>query len=148
MGNRPVPKLEAAQVGKKTVVIVDDFAPFRRLLRSKLEVNGLQTVAEASDGLEAVAKAAELQPDLVLLDIGLPKLNGIKAAAQIHSIAPQSKILFVSLDSAPEIVRSLLRDGAWGYVRKSEINRELENAIEAVLQGERFVSAGFCLAEA
>jgi len=96
-------------------------------------------VTEASDGLEAVTKAAELQPDLVLLDIGMPNLDGIKAAAQIRSVAPEAKILFVSGNTDPDIVQSALSDGARGYVSKSEMGRELLPALEAVLSGKRFV---------
>ena len=122
-----------------TVVIADDFAPFRRFLRLQLQENGFQNVAEASDGLEAVAKAADLQPDLVLLDIGMPNLDGIKAAAQIRSVAPESKILFLSENTDPDIVQSALSDGAGGYVCKSHMSHELLPAIEAVLGGKRFV---------
>jgi len=104
-----------------------------------LQENGFQNVVEASDGFEAVAKAAELQPDLVLLDIGMPNLDGIKAAAQIRSAAPESKILFVSQNTDPDIVQAALSDGARGYVYKCEISRELLPAIEAVLGGKRFV---------
>ena len=124
-----------------TIVIADDFAAFRSFVRSKLQENGFQNVAEASDGLEAVAKAAELQPDLLLLDIGMPNLDGINAAAQIRSIAPESKILFVSQNTDPDIVQSALSDGAGGYVCKSGIDHKLLPAIEAVLEGKRFVSA-------
>ena len=122
-----------------TIVIADDFAPFRRFLRLQLHENGFQNVTEASDGLEAVTKAAELQPDLVLLDIGMPNLDGIKAAAQIRSVAPEAKILFVSGNTDPDIVQSALSDGARGYVSKSEMGRELLPALEAVLSGKRFV---------
>ena len=128
--------------GKTSVLVADDFGAFRQFLRSKLQDNGFQNITEASDGLEAVAKAAELQPDLILLDIGMPKLNGIEAAARIHTVAPQSKILFVSQLTDSDIAQSALSDGAKGYVRKSETNRELLTAIEAVLKGQRFVSAG------
>jgi len=124
-----------------TILIADDFAAFRRLVRSKLQEIGFQNVAEASDGLEAVEKAAELQPDLVLLDIGMPNLDGIKAAAQIRTVSAESKILFLSQYTDPAIVQSTLTDGAMGYVYKSEINRELLPAIEAALGGKRFVSA-------
>ena len=124
-----------------TIVVADDFAPFRRFLRLALQENGFQNVAEASDGLEAVAKAADLRPDLVLLDIGMPNLDGIKAAAQIRSVAPEAKILFVSANTDPDIVHSALSDGAKGYVCKSQINSELFPAIEAVLGGKRFVGA-------
>jgi len=123
-----------------TIVIADDFGEFRRFIRLKLLGNGFQIVAEATDGLEAVAKIAEFQPDLVLLDISMPKLNGIEAAAQIRSIAPKSVVLFVSQNTDPEIIHAALRDGAAGYVCKSALNRDLLPAIEIGLGGNRFVS--------
>jgi len=123
-----------------TIVIADDFGPFRRFIRLKLVENGFQIVAEARDGLEAVAKVAEFQPAVVLLDISMPKLNGIEAAAQIRSIAPKSRVLFVSLNTDPEIIRAALQDGAAGYIRKSALDRELVPAIETALGGNRFVS--------
>src|ERR1700747_2385426 len=101
------------------IVIADDFGEFRRFIRLKLLENGFQIVAEAADGWEAVAKVAEFQPNLVLLDISMPKLNGIEAAAQIRSIAPKSVVLFVSQNTDPEIIQTALRDGAAGYVCKS-----------------------------
>ena len=125
----------------KTVVIADDFAEFRQFVRSKLQGNGFHIVAEASDGLEAVTKAAELQPDLVLLDIQMPNLNGLEAAAQIRLVAPKSQILFVSQNSDPDIVQSAMSNGAAGYLCKSKINGALVPAIEAALAGERLVSA-------
>ena len=122
-----------------TIVIADDFVEFRRFVRSKLQGNEFHIVAEAADGLEAVTKTAMLQPDLVLLDIQMPKLNGLEAAAQIRSIAPQSKILFVSQNTDPDIVQSAMSDGAAGYLCKSKINRQLVPAIESALAGKRFV---------
>ena|SRR5215831_1403343 len=124
-----------------TIVVADDFRPFRRFVRLMLQENGFASVAEASDGLEAVAKAADLHPDLILLDIGMPNLDGIKAAEQIRSIAPDTKILFVSENTDPDTVQSALSDGARGYLCKSELSSELFPAIEAVLGGKRFVSA-------
>lgn len=125
-----------------TVLIADDNAAFRSFLRLKLGEKGFRCIVEAEDGLEAVAKAMELQPDLVLLDIAMPKLSGIEAAARMRLLAPQSKVLFVSLNTDSDIVQSALREGARGYVLKSRIEHELLPAIEAVLQGKRFVSAG------
>ena len=78
---------------------------------------------------------------LVLLDVGMPKLNGIEAAARIRAIAPKAKILFVSQQTDPDVVRSALSDGAAGYVHKSQANHELLPAIDAVLGGRRFVSS-------
>ena len=124
------------------VLVVDDYEPFRRLIRSLLENSHFGIIAEASDGLEAVHKAQQLQPDLILLDIGLPKLNGISAAEQIRETAPRSKILFVSQESSPDIVQVALNLGGLGYLHKTRIHRDLMPAIESVLAGKEFVSSG------
>jgi DNA-binding NarL/FixJ family response regulator len=124
------------------VLVVDDFPPWRRFVSSMFrEQPRLQIVGEASDGLEAVQKARELQPDLILLDIGLPKLNGIEVARRIRELSPKSKILFVSENRSWDIAEEALRTGAGGYVVKSDAASELFPAVEAVLKGERFVSA-------
>jgi DNA-binding NarL/FixJ family response regulator len=99
-----------------------------------------QIVCEAADGLEAVQKAQELQPDLILLDIGLPTLNGIAAARRIREVSPKSKILFLSQESSVDAVQEALRQGAQGYVVKAHAGTELLPAMEAVLQGHTFVS--------
>jgi DNA-binding NarL/FixJ family response regulator len=101
----------------------------------------LQIVGQASDGLEALQKAGELQPDLILLDIGLPKLNGMEVARRLGKFAPDAKILFFSLESSSDVVREGLRLGAMGYVHKPRIPRELLLACEAVLGGKQFVSS-------
>jgi|SRR6516165_8665648 len=119
---------------KMTILIADDFSAFRKFIRLKLNEGGFRTIFEAEDGLEVVAKAAQLQPDLILLDIELPKLNGLMAAARIRSVAPESKILFISLSADPDIAQSTLSDG---YVPKSEINHGLLPVIEDVLQVRR-----------
>jgi DNA-binding NarL/FixJ family response regulator len=125
---------------------VDDFEPFRRFvcstLQNKLE---LQTIVEASDGVEAIELAEALQPDLILLDIGLPKLNGIEAARRIRELAPQSKILFVSQESSVDVVQAAFSAGASGYVVKMDAGRELPTAVKAVLQGQRFVGSRFAV---
>jgi len=123
------------------VLVVDDYEPFRCYLRATLEARPeLQVIGEASDGLEAVQKARELQPDLILLDIGLPTLNGIEAADRISRFVPAATILFVSQNSDVEIVNEALSNGAKGYVRKQDASSDLVPAIEAALRGERFVS--------
>ena len=124
------------------VLVADDFAPWRKLLHSILqEKPELKVICEVSDGLEAVKKARELQPDLILLDIGLPSLSGIEAAKQIRTIAPNAKILFVSENYSMDIARSTLNAGGCGYVIKSDAGSELLAAIEAVFLGRQFVSA-------
>ena len=126
------------------VLVVDDSEPFRRVLRSILQ-NKLEfrTIVEASDGVEAIELAQALQPDLILLDIGLPKLNGIEAARRIRELAPRSKILFVSQESSVEVVQAAFSLGASGYVVKMDAGRELLTAVHAVLRGERFVGSRF-----
>jgi DNA-binding NarL/FixJ family response regulator len=101
-----------------------------------------QVIAQASDGLEAVRKTEELKPDLVILDIGLPKLNGIETARQIRKLAPESKIIFLSQESSTDVMQEALSLGALGYVVKSHAGRSLLAALEAVLEGRRFVSEG------
>jgi CheY-like chemotaxis protein len=103
----------------------------------------LSVICVASDGLEAVQKAEELQPDLILLDIGLPSLNGIEVARQIRKLSPKSKILFLSQESSAEMVQGALGTGAQGYVVKSDAGSELLEGVNAVLRGERFVSGRF-----
>jgi DNA-binding NarL/FixJ family response regulator len=126
------------------ILLVDDYAPFRILVASKLEKQpGLHVVGLAADGLEAVQQAEKLQPDLVLLDIGLRKLNGIEAARQIRLVSPKSILLFLSANSSLEVAREALSTGARGYVMKVDVNGELLAAVYAVLTGEKFVSHRF-----
>jgi len=102
----------------------------------------LRLVGEVADGLEAVQKTEELKPDLILLDIGLPHLNGIEAAKQIRQVVPGTTILFLTLNRDADVVREALSTGAKGYVLKADAGKELWPAIEAVLQGKQYVSSG------
>jgi DNA-binding NarL/FixJ family response regulator len=124
------------------VLVVDDFEPWRRFVCSTLQRKPeLHVVCEVSDGVEAVQKAQELQPDLILLDIGLPKLNGMQAARQIQKLVPESRILFLSQESSADVVHQAISLGAAGYVVKTSAASELLLAVEAVLRGRRFISA-------
>jgi DNA-binding NarL/FixJ family response regulator len=123
------------------VLVVDDFERFRRFVCSTLgKRQDLQVIGEASDGLEAVRKAEELNPDLIVLDIGLPTLNGIEVARRIRDLCPECKILFMSQVSSADVVREAFCLGAMGYVVKAYARRELSAAVEAVCQGRQFVS--------
>lgn len=125
-----------------SILVVDDYEPFRQFVASALAQNSeLQIIGEISDGLDAVHRAEETQPNLILLDIGLPTLNGIEAARQIRELSPASIILFFSENLSLEVVEEALRSGAAGYVAKSGAARELLPAIETVLQGKQFVSS-------
>jgi DNA-binding NarL/FixJ family response regulator len=124
------------------VLVVEDFEPFRAFVTSTLAQHPeFQIIGELSDGLEAVAAAAELHPDLILLDIGLPSLNGIAAARRIREHSPQSKILFVSGNQFSDIVEEALSIGAAGYLVKSDAGRQLLVAMGAVLQGKHYLSS-------
>jgi len=125
------------------VLVAEDFSPFCQFICSTLAKRpNLQVVCAVSDGREAIQQAEVLAPDLVLLDIGLPMLNGIEAARQIRRLVPKSKIVFVSQESSVEVVREALRLGAWGYVAKTRAEQDLLAAVDAVLAGSRFVSGG------
>jgi DNA-binding NarL/FixJ family response regulator len=123
------------------ILAADDFAPWPRFISSIIAKHAdWRIVGEAADGFEAVRKAGELKPDVILLDVGLPLLDGIEAARQIRTLVPESKILFFSGFDDPDIVREALRTGASGYVAKLDAESELTKAIEAVLRGEQYVS--------
>jgi DNA-binding NarL/FixJ family response regulator len=128
------------------VLVVEDFAPFWQFIRSRLaERPDVQVIGEVADGLEAVQKAELLEPDLVLLDIGLPTLNGMEAARQMRKLVPASKIIFVSQESSSEVVQEALNLGAWGYVVKTKAATDLLAAVDAFLEGRQFVSAGLAM---
>ena len=108
------------------VLVVEDYTAYRRFLVSTMQSRAeLQVIGEVADGLEAVQKARELQPDLILLDLGLPGLNGIEAARRIRTLSPHSKILFVSDNQSTDVIEEALRTGALGYVVKSDAARDL-----------------------
>src|SRR6266446_4524700 len=102
--------------------------------------NTVDVVAETADGEEAVKKAKELHPAIVLLDISLPGISGIQAARQIQAVSPDSRIIFLSQHDSIQIARDALSVGAQGYVVKSDAGRDLLTAIEAVHEGRTFVS--------
>jgi DNA-binding NarL/FixJ family response regulator len=128
-------------LARARILVVDDYEPFRCFLRTTLEGRPeLQVIGEACDGFEAVQKSVELQPNLILLDIGLPTLNGIEAARQIRKLSPESKILFISQESSADLVQEALALGALGYLVKAHAGSELLAAVEAVLEGRQFLS--------
>jgi len=125
------------------ILLVDDNEPFRRFVASALhDQPNLHVIGEVGDGFEAVRQAEAMQPDLILLDIGLPGLNGIGAARRMGELAPNARIIFLTQESSTDMVREALSLGAWGYLIKVQAGKELLVAVEMVMQGKRFVSSG------
>jgi DNA-binding NarL/FixJ family response regulator len=124
------------------MVVEDHKAFLDRICSALRKQRDIEIVAEIQNGLEAVERAAALQPDLIILDIGLPDLNGLEAARRIRTLAASAKIIFLTLESSPEIVNEALRLGARGYVLKPNFARDLPAAVEAVMNGKRFASEG------
>ena len=129
------------------ILVVEDHAPFRRLICTALQRRAEFQTIEAVDGLEAVQKAEALQPDLILLDINLPKLHGFEVAKQVRSLVPDARLLFMSQESSPDIVRKALSLGAQGYIQKLSAETDLLPAIDAALGGQRFVSSSLAFTE-
>jgi DNA-binding NarL/FixJ family response regulator len=119
------------------ILIADDHEVARRGIRAVLESHpGWEVCAEAKDGREAVDLSAAVKPDVVLLDIGMPNLNGLEAARQILAVAPQVAILILTMHDSDNVVKEVLRAGARGFLLKSDAGRDLVSAVEA-LQAQR-----------
>jgi len=122
------------------VLLVDDHELLRAGLRSRLEKEpGIEVVGEADSAEQAVIRARTLQPDLVLLDLLLPRKNGFDAIPEIHNVAPDARVIIVSSQTAASSVRRALSAGAAGYLPKRASDRELVTAIERVRSGSRYV---------
>ena len=131
-------------ISANRLLVVEDSEPFRKFICSTFSKRAeFQIVGEVTDGLQAVQTAVELQPDLIVLDIGLPSLNGIEVARRIRKQSPGSKILFVSQETSADVVQEALGTGARGYVVKSDAGSELLQAVNAVLRGQQFIGKRF-----
>ena len=125
----------------RRVLLVDDSDLWRRSIRSIFQAQDLwKIVGEASDGWDAIEQVERLEPDLILLDVALPQLNGIEAAGRILERTHAPKILFMSAHTSPDIADAALATGAHGYLLKGDAGGELLNAMEIVVRGKRFVS--------
>src|SRR5580700_5676201 len=141
--DRPTTPERGTHVSVRTVriLIADDHEIVRHGLRTLLESReGWSVVGEASNGTEAVEKAVELKPDVVLLDLGMPELNGFEATRRIREILPQTEVLVLSVNDSEQVVRKALASGARGYLVKSDAGRELLAAIDAALRHKPFLS--------
>jgi CheY-like chemotaxis protein len=139
VGLRRIPE---NQMTKIRVLVVDDYAPFCQTVRSILEGSRFEVVGEALDGSDAVQRAQNLQPDVILLDLSLPKLNGIQAAEQIRALSPHSKILMLSQDCSSDLIQAAFKEGILGYLHKSRIQSRLIPAIDCVLAENQFLEDG------
>lgn len=124
------------------ILVVEDFQKFREFVCSLLLQRQGFRITQASDGIEALQKAEQLQPDLISLDISLPNLNGIEVCKRVRQLVPRAQIVFVTVESDPSVVQEAMNSGAMGYVHKLRVGSDLLSAIDAVLKGEQFVSNG------
>ena len=119
------------------VLVVDDFEPFREVVRLTLaERLDLEVIGEAADGPEAVRKAVELKPDLILLDLGLPTMNGVEVARRFRQLVPDARIIFFSQESSVDLVEEARLMGVWGYVVKAKTRSHLLPTVDAVVSGK------------
>ena len=122
-----------------SIIVADDHVVIRKGLRTLLEEHrGWKVVAEASNGREAVEKAARWRPDLVVLDLSMPELNGLEATPLILKAAPHARVVILTMHNTEELVDKTLKAGARGYVLKSDAERDLITALEAVLDDRNF----------
>jgi|SRR5579875_1743164 two-component system response regulator NreC len=135
----PYPKVAEHRV---RVLVADDHQIVLQGLKTILDREGFEVAGEASDGAEAVARATELQPDLVVMDIGMPVMTGIEAAAQIRKSVPSAKVILLTVHTENRYILEALRSGIRGYVLKSRAAAELVEAIHEVLKGRVYLSPG------
>ena len=125
------------------ILLADDHEFVRRGVRSLIEMQpGWKIVAEAADGQAAVEKSKELKPDIVILDIGMPRLNGLEAARRVRAVSPQTKVLILSMHDSENLAKSVVESGARGYISKADAARDLVLAIEALERGKVFFTPG------
>ena len=122
------------------ILIADDHEVVRKGVRSLLESQDNQSITEASNGKEAVDMASEMSPDLVVLDVTMPIMDGLSAAKQIKKAFPRVPIVILSIHNGPEMLRATRRAGADAFVTKSDLGSVLLKAVEAVMQGKTYFS--------
>lgn len=122
-----------------SILVADDHVVVRRGLRAMLESQPKwKVVAEAGTGIEAVEKAVRLHPDLTIMDLSMPELNGLDATVAILRATPQARVLILTMHNTEEFIQNTLKSGARGYVLKSDAERDLVTAVEAILDNRTF----------
>ncbi len=124
------------------VVLADDHPAFRAGLRLLLEDSGLDVVAEAADGLAAVDAVVETRPDVALLDLQMPGMTGVEVTKRLQEVAPETRVLVLTMIEADETVLAAIRAGAWGYLLKGAGQEEIERAVRSVADGQVVYGAG------
>jgi len=133
---------EAVQMSLVRILLVDDFSLWQDFVRTCFkERSEAHILGIASTALEAIQKAEDLQPDLILLDIDLPDMSGLETAERIRQLVPKTKIIFLTGHSDPEFVREAFRAGGDGYILKWDAAKELVAGTESVLLGRKFTSS-------
>jgi DNA-binding NarL/FixJ family response regulator len=124
------------------ILVADDFEPWRAWLRTIVSPRDqFHIVGEVTNGLDAVLKAHELRPELILLDINLPSLDGLEVSRRVLRTAPETKIIYVTTNTDPELVEVAMSNGVLGYVLKNEAANDLLRAIQSALRGDKFISS-------
>lgn len=124
------------------ILVADDHEVVRYGVRSLLEAHpGWEVIAESSDGRDAVEKASTLHPDVVILDIGMPNLNGLEATRQILRSHPGARVLILTMHESEQVVREVLEAGARGFLLKSDAGRDLVAAVEALQRNKTFFTS-------
>lgn len=124
------------------VVVADDHPAFRAGLRVLLQDSGVDVVAEAADGAEALSAVLETRPDVALLDLQMPGMSGVEVTGRLRKVAPDTRILVLTMIEADETVLAAIRAGAWGYLLKGAGQEEIERAVRSVAAGEIVYGAG------
>ena len=123
------------------ILVVDDFLPWQQFVQGMLESESdLKIIASATNGLEAVQKAVDLRPAIILMDVDLPKVNGFEATRQIRMRSPASQILFLSERRGRDLIEAAFQAGGCGYILKSDAYSDLLTGIRAILHGQKYIS--------
>jgi len=129
--------------GKQRIVIAEDYTILREGLRSLLSSHPeFEIVGEAEDGQEAIRTVDKLKPDLALMDLSMPRMNGMDAIKEIKKRSPETKILVLTVHKTEEYIHAALQSGADGYILKDSTHAELGLAIKNILEGKRYISPG------